>query len=180
VAYHTAFEYHGLANQVYYEVYAASDTRFRDFEHDGLVYRRVASPFNNGVETKADGARVTNLERTVIDGINSFDKAGGLEELLRCIELLPMLDHNKLTEYLQCYDKSVLYQKTGYILEHFKDVLKLPDEFFALCRSKITKSKRYLERDIQDKQVFNKDWALFVPEDLMSITQKGVYHDERL
>jgi predicted transcriptional regulator of viral defense system len=37
VAYHSAFEYHGLANQVYYEVYSASQSRFREFEHDGLT-----------------------------------------------------------------------------------------------------------------------------------------------
>jgi len=174
VACHSAFEYYGIVNQVYYEVYVASASRFREFEYGGLTYRRVLSPFENGVESKPDGVRVTDLERTVIDCINDFDMAGGLEELLRCMELIPFLDHQKLTEYLRCYDKVVLYQKVGYILEHFKEVLKLPEEFFVFCRSKVTKSKRYLQYNLRDKSyTFNKDWALYVPEDLMSITRKG-------
>jgi predicted transcriptional regulator of viral defense system len=174
VSCHTAFEYYGLANQVYYEVYAASASRFREFEFDGLTYHRVSSPFENGVESKPDGVRVTDLERTVIDGINVFDTVGGLEELLRCIELIPFLDHLKLTEYLQCYDKAVLYQKTGYILEHFKDVLKLPNEFFVSCQNMAAKSKRYLQYNLRDKSyTLNKNWALYVPHDLMSITRKG-------
>jgi len=180
VAYHSAFEFHGLANQVYYEVYVASAARFREFEYDGVVYRYVSSPFNNGIEVKSDGTRVTDLERTVIDGISNFDRVGGLEELLRCIELIPLLDHNKLMEYLHCYNKAGLYQRAGYILEHFKEALKLPDEFFATCRSKATKSKQYLERAVQDNQVFNKDWGLYVPEDLLAITRKGASYDERL
>jgi predicted transcriptional regulator of viral defense system len=82
VAYHSAFEYHGLANQVYYDVFVATQSRFREFEHDGITYRRVQSPYEDGIEAKADGVRVTDLERTVVDGIGNFEKSGGLEELL--------------------------------------------------------------------------------------------------
>jgi predicted transcriptional regulator of viral defense system len=179
ICYHTAFEYHGLANQVYYEVYVASRSRFRTFEYDGLTYRHVASPFEGGVESKADGTRVTDLERTVIDGINDFDKTGGLEELLRCIEMIPYLDDSKLIGYLLSYDKMFLYQKAGYILEHFKDTLKLTDDFFVTCRGKVPKSERYLYRNLlREPHVLNKSWALYVPEDLRAITKKGAYYAE--
>ena len=179
VSYHSAFEYHGVANQVHYEVCVTSQSRFRTFEHDGLIYRRMPSPFEDGVDTKADGVRVTNLERTVIDGINDFDKTGGVEELLRCIEMIPYLDSVKLINYLQCYDKVFLYQKVGYILEHFKDSLKLTDDFFEVCLSKVPISKRYLYMDIQrESHVLNKNWALYVPEDFQAITKKGAYFVE--
>jgi predicted transcriptional regulator of viral defense system len=178
---HSALEYYGLANQVYYEVYVASASRFREFGYDGLTYRQIPSPFENGVESKPDGVRVTDLERTVIDSINEFDKAGGLEELLRCVEMIPFLDHSKLAEYLECYNKAVLYQKTGYILEHFKAALKLPDEFFALCRSNVSKSKRYLQHNSRDESyALNKSWALYVPDDLMSVARKGAVSHEQL
>jgi len=179
VCYHSAFEYHGLANQVYYEVYAASRPRFRAFEHDGLTYRHVASPFEGGVEAKTNSARVTDLERTVIDGINDFDKVGGLEELLRCIGMIPYLDGFKLIGYLLGYDKVFLYQKAGYILEHFKGPLKLTDDFFSVCHSKVPKNKRYLNNSLQrDVLVFNKSWSLYVPEDLLAMTKKGEYYVE--
>lgn len=174
VCYHTAFEYHGLANQVYYEVHVASKSRFRTFEHGGLTYRHLASSFEEGVESKANGVRVTDLERTVIDGINNPEKAGGLEELLRCLEMIPYLDDLKLIDYLHGYDKVFLYQKAGYILEHFKDNLKLTNDFFASCRSKMPKKERYLYSGLmREPHKRHRKWALYVPVDLRAITRKG-------
>jgi predicted transcriptional regulator of viral defense system len=181
VSYHSAFEYQGLANQVYYEVFTASPSRFRIFEHGGITYRYVASPFCDGVDNKADGTRVTDLERTVIDGIDDFEKAGGLEELLRCIGMIPYLDGVKLLSYLSSYNKLFLYQKAGYILEHFKDSLKLADDFFTACQGKVPKNKRYLyDRIKHERRILNKSWALYVPDDLMALIKKGAYYGERV
>jgi predicted transcriptional regulator of viral defense system len=178
VAYHSAFEYHGLANQVYYEVYAASKSRFRTFEHDGLTYCHVPTSMDIGLDAK-NGVRVTDLERTVIDGINSFEKVGGLEELLLCIGMIPYLDSHKLIDYLNAYDTLFLYQKIGYILEHYQKTLKLPDSFFDACRGKITKSKRYLYGNLRrEPHIQNKGWALYVPVDLLAASRKGASHNE--
>ena len=175
---HSAFEYHGLANQVYYEVYAAAESRFREFEHGGITYRHLPSPSEDGVEAKTDGARVTDLERTVVDGINDYEKSGGFEELLRCIGMIAYLDPAKLTGYLRGYNKTILYQKAGYILEHYKDALKLPDSFFEDCRSKTPQSKRYLYSGLQrEPHTLSKGWALYVPEDLSALTRKGAFID---
>lgn len=179
VSCHSAFEYHGLANQVYYEVYVAAHSRFREFEHGSLTYRHIVSPFEYGVETKADGSRVTDLERTVIDGINDFEKSGGLEELLRCINMIPFLDSDKLVWYLENYKKTILYQKAGYILEHFKDTLKLSDVFFEVCQERVPQGKRYIYPGLQSEpRVLSKRWMLYVPEDLLALTRKGVFADE--
>ena len=43
VSHHTAMEYYGITDQVYYDVYVASETSFREFEFDGYTYRYVAS-----------------------------------------------------------------------------------------------------------------------------------------
>ena len=43
VSHHTAMEYYGIADQVYYDVYVSSETSFRDFSFDGYTYRFVAS-----------------------------------------------------------------------------------------------------------------------------------------
>jgi len=179
VCYHSAFEYHGLANQVYYEVYVAARSRFRGFEYNGITYTHVPQSIEAGVEIKADGARVTDLERTVVDGINDFDKSGGLEELLRSIGIIAYLDHEKLFKYLCAYDKVILYQKAGYILEHYKSALKLPDDFFNSLRCKVPRSKRYLYPGIRNQESkLNREWALYVPEDLLSLTRKGAFIDE--
>jgi len=56
----------------------------------------------------------------VLDSINDFEKIAGLEELLHCLELIPYINEEKLLEYLERYDKQFLYQKAGYVLNHFR------------------------------------------------------------
>lgn len=55
------------------------------------------------------GVRVTNIERTVLDGIHDLEKVTGLEELLRCLELVSAVDEGRLLSYLTVYGKQVLY-----------------------------------------------------------------------
>lgn len=175
ISHHSAFEYYGCANQVYYNVYVSSNTRFKNFEFNGLNYCYVMSRIDAGVEIKPDGTRVTDLERTIIDNINDFEKIGGLEEVSKCIEMIPYADESKLLFYLKCYGKQFLYQKAGYILEYFKDSLKLTDTFFNSCKEEISKSVRYLYQGIdKEKTIFNKRWQLLVPDRFFELMSEGV------
>ena len=178
VSHHAAFEYYGCANQVSYQVEVSSDTVFAPFEFAGVTYVYRGSRINDGVATQQDGVRVTDSERTVLDGIYDFEKIMGLEELLRCVALLPALKEDKLLLYLAAYGKQVLYQKTGYILEHFRDMWSLSDDFFTACETRIGKSKRYLYKpSAHEKMEYNRRWRLVVPNDLMKMTAKGVEYD---
>lgn len=76
VSHHSAFEYYGYANQVFYEIYVTTQNRFQSFEYDGVTYHRIASRYEASAELSGD-VRVTGLERTVIDSINDFEKIGG-------------------------------------------------------------------------------------------------------
>ena len=75
VSHHSAFEVYGYANQVFYEVYVTTKSRFKDFEYDGITYRRVAPKGNVQRET-VRGVQVTGIEQTVIDSINAVDIIG--------------------------------------------------------------------------------------------------------
>jgi len=177
VSYHSAFEYYGYANQVFYEVYVTTDRRFSDFTYDGIAYTRVSSHMDSGIITSNTGIRITDIERTVIDSIHAFEKIGGLEELLRCLTLVPALRADKLLIYLDEYGLANLYQKTGFILIQFSEQLGLPKSFFDYCRIKAPKTKKYLysEKDTLSKQfVLHEDWMLYAPEDLKDIISKGV------
>lgn len=174
ISHHTALEYYGCTNQVFYDVYVSSKTRFNTFEFNGLTYRYQMSRINDGVIKRPDSTRVTDLERTIIDSINDFEKIGGLEELLRSLEMVPYANETKLLYYLKSYGKQVLFQKTGYILEHFKEALKITDAFFETCEAKIFKSVRYLYRGLEkEKSIYNRRWRLIVPEKLLAITAEG-------
>ena len=169
VSHHSAFEYYGYANQVFYEVYVSGKGRFADFEYDNITYRYFAPRIEAGISLKDDGVRITDMERTILDGINDFEKIGGLEELLRCLELINYAKEDKLLLYLEAYDKQVLYQKTGYVLEHLKKQLRLSDGFFDVCKSKLKNSVRYLYKGIEhESNTFSKSWNLVVPQDLMN------------
>ncbi len=159
---------------MFYDVYVSSETKFNTFEFNGLTYRYQMSRINDGIVKKQDGTRVTDLERTVIDSINDFEKIGGLEELLRSLEMMPYTDETKLLCYLKSCGKQILFQKTGYILEHFKASLKITDTFFKACEAEISKSVRYLYRGLaKEKFIYNKKWRLFVPEQLLTLTSEG-------
>lgn len=172
VSYHSAFEVYGYSNQVFYETQVTSKTRFRNFEYDGVTYRRVAPRITGGV-TETTGIRVTTLERTVVDSINLFEKVGGLEELLRCLALIPTLDEGALEACLKEYESGFLYQKAGYILSHFADNLGLSEDFFTTCKAHLPKGKSYLSSE-HTGYIWHKEWQLYAPENLMHIIDKGV------
>ncbi|MCH4038890.1 MAG: transcriptional regulator [Lachnospiraceae bacterium] len=162
VSYHSAFEFYGYSNQVFYEMQVTSETRFRDFEYDGVTYRRITPRITGGI-AEINDTRVTTLERTVIDSINLFEKIGGLEELLRCLALIPALDESSLMACLAEYDSGFLYQKTGYILSAFAGSLGLSDRFFTMCQSHLPKGKSYLSNAHQGF-VWHGEWKLYAPK----------------
>lgn len=175
ISHHSAFEYYGLANQVFYEVYVSSETKFNTFEYDHVTYKYVASRMREGIiEAKnTTNVRITDLERTVIDSIRDYNKIGGFEELLRCLERIHYLDETKLLRYLEVYNTQGLYQRVGYFLQHYQKEMQLSNSFIDCCKEKIGKSRRYLLNDSNKRCVYNSEWKLMVPEDLFEITEQG-------
>lgn len=181
LTHHSAFEYYGYANQVFFEVYVSGGKRFAPFSFDEVTYRYAGARIEVGVELKAGGIRVTDLERTVLDSLADFEKLGGLEELLRSLHLVPYLSEEKMLEYLRLYNRQILYQKAGYILSHFKQELRLTEDFFNSCERNVKKSVRYLYHGIQhEPNLFDRRWQLFVPQSLMRSLSQGVQFDEGL
>lgn len=168
LSHHSAFEYYGLANQVFNEVYVSTETKFHHFEYDHVTYKYVASRMKEGVvEAKnTTGVRITDLERTVVDSIRDFNKIGGIEELLNCLEGIHYLDEKKLKRYLDHYDTQGLYQRVGYLLDHYRKEMQLSEDFINYCKSKIGKSRRYLVSEAKVNSLYNREWELMVPEGL--------------
>lgn len=176
ISHHSAFEYYGLANQVFNEVYASSDTRFKNFVYENISYRYVASRICEGISSAKNttGVKITDMERTVVDSIHDFNKIGGFEELTGCLENIHYLDEAKLLKYLEAYNNKSLYQRTGFILQHYKNEMQISADFFKKCKDRIGSSRRYLVNELTDNNIYNSEWQLMVPEDLFEITgQRG-------
>jgi len=116
--------------------------------------------------------RLTTLERTVVDSIADIDKIAGLEEILRCILLIPSLSPNELLSVLDKYQNGFLYQKCGLILETINDSFMLPNSFFEECQKRIPNAKRYLLKEGYEQRYYKK-WKLYAPADIQSYLQNG-------
>ncbi|MGL4483330.1 MAG: type IV toxin-antitoxin system AbiEi family antitoxin domain-containing protein [Anaerovoracaceae bacterium] len=165
VSHHTAFEYLGKANQVYYEVYVSSFERFMDFTFDGITYKFVLARIQDGIFSPklTTGIRITELERTVVDSINDMDKIAGLEEVINCISSISNIDFKKIRKYLDAYDFKILYKKVGYILSSVEAGYDVPLEFKNYCLNKGGDSKRYISSDNYLGELI-KEWNLIVPK----------------
>lgn len=162
VSYHSALEYHGLGHQVFYNIYVQSQTRFNDVDFDGIQYKYCKQNNMCGVinPTYNNMVRVTDLEKTLIDCCDRIDLAGGLEELLHCLEARPLVDERKMLEYLKCYNKDILYKKCGFVMEF--SGMSISQKFLEICLEHSRKSVSYLE-DSSDS-VFIAKWRLYVSD----------------
>ena len=174
LAYHAALEYHGLAHQIFYELYVSSKETFHNFDYEGISYVFCPMKSEVGVIRPATDSfvRVTDLERTILDCIDCIDLSGGLEELVQCFAIITYVNEHKLLDYLICFDKQFLYQKAGFILSYFQKEMKLSDDFFELCKSKVGKSTRYLT-DIRESEIYFKEWRLCAPQNILSFLEQG-------
>lgn len=172
ISHHSAFETFGYANQVFYDVYVETKSKFKDFEYDGIWYHHMTNNIHKDVVV--DGKlRVTGIEQTIVDSIKDFRKVAGLEEVIRCIMLVPGVKEDKILKALSMYNNMFLYQKCGYILEQLQDELGLSDNFFKSLRIPTVDSKRYLIKE-NGQNVWNPKWKLYVPVDFMHLINKGV------
>ena len=172
ITHHSAFEVFGYGNQVFYECYVATEKRFLDFEYDGVLYHRVEC--RPGTEVIQQGnIRVTSMEQTVVDSIRDFEKIAGLEEVIRCIMLIPGLDEQKILRCLARNKNGFLYQKCGYLFEKMSQEFQFSKAFFEKCEKYSSDAKRYLMKELQDN-VFHKRWKLYAPQSLEKLINKGV------
>lgn len=174
VSHHSAMEYYGISDQIFYEVYVSSKEKFQDFEFDGYMYHWVASKCDKGIENMeySGGVRVTDKERTVVDSIKDMDKIAGMEEVIVNIQNISRLDEKKLLAYLECYSNQFLYQKTGFLLKPYQQQLSISDQFFEICKEKIGLSKRYLTKDFHEGK-YDSTWRLIVPLGINILKNEG-------
>lgn len=170
ISHHSAFEFHGAAIRTSPDIYVSSENSFREFEFDGCRYHCMTTQDKFGImEQKA--VRVTDRERTVLDGIRDFDKVGGLKELLHCLERITNISEAKLAEYLERCQNRFLFQKAGYLLSYLPR-LELTEDFFEYCRQNKGKSSRYfVSKPGNERCVFLKEWNLCVPEELVRMME---------
>lgn len=172
LSHHSAFEFFGYANQVFNEIYISSESRFQDFEYNGYFYHRVMVKKDPVIDL-GNKIRSTSLEQTVIDSIEDFEKLTGIEEVLRCLALIPSLNEESMISILKKRNNGFLFQKCGFILETLNTELHLSEMFFKECQKNISGTNKFLMKGSKNN-LLNSKWNLYVPKSMDYITNKGV------
>lgn len=174
ISYHSALEYHGIAHQLFFNLYVSSYSRFNDFAFEDIHYYYCKSNLSEGIETPSmdSKVKVTNIERTVIDCLDRIDRAGGFEEFIHSLAMLTYLNETKLLDYLEVYNKAFLYKKTGFVLDFFRNELKLTTGFINLCHQKGAAHVKHLT-DVHESDTFYKEWNIYAPKNILSYLEQG-------
>lgn len=141
IAFHSALEYVGLANQTFRTTYYLSARPHRDVLFEKQTYHRVAPPrrlpkaiqMEMQVELASDGIRVTGRERALVDCLLQLEYSGGVTELDQSLAMFPSFDFARALDYLKVLRRPWLYARVGFLLDRQADRLffsgKWRDEF---------------------------------------------------
>lgn len=162
-SYHEALEYYGLATQSHVSSFMyIAHIRTYPIEFENVTYNSKANTCDLEIKDciEENGVRVVSLERAIVDSIDNFHLAGGLDEVEEALKACPKLNIDKVVVLLEHYNKNFLYQKIGYLFEKYYGDL-ISSSFYELCLSKIGNKKTYLDC-IPGKAVLIPKWHLLV------------------
>ncbi len=173
VAFHSALEFHGTANQVFQTVYYLSTRPRKDVVFEGITYQCVAPPrqlartrrLDFQVDVSSDNVRVTGRERSLVDCLLYLEHSGGVDELDRCLAMFPSFDFEVAFQYLKLLRRPWLYARLGYLLDRHADKLFFSGRWRDALLRRRPRGVAYLERK-QPGCRWVPTWNLMVPETL--------------
>lgn len=165
-SYHEALEYYGLATQSFVSHFTyLTHVYVEDVDFEENVYTSKKSTCDLEIidRMKQNNVRVVSLERAIIDSIDNPRYAGGLEEIEEALSICGDLNIDRIIKMLEYYNKSFLYQKTGYLFEKYFGN-RVPESFYQLCLSKSGNKIQYFEAKVGYSKLVLK-WKLMVPKE---------------
>jgi predicted transcriptional regulator of viral defense system len=172
LSYHTALELQGVAQSVFNTVYLSVPRQSKTFQYHGITYQFVTTFHSFGVEEKKVknvSIKVTDREKTVIDGLEKLKYVGGLEEYIKSVSSLPSVDAVKVLRYLRLLNKKILYAKVGWLLSRFTKQWSIDEDVLNNLRKQLSKRTFYLEEtNGKTNYRFDGKWNLMIPSNLES------------
>ena len=159
VSFNSAFAYYGYNNQVSNEITVSSKEQFRDFSFDYNYYHYKYTNSTKYVD-EVNGIRVSSIEKTIVDCIGSIKSYDDSEELMEVLSMLPMINGDKVLEYLKYVNKAILYSKVGLFLSFFKDDYNITDEMLDVLKKHGIKKTRDFTNEKHRLNKYYKEWKL--------------------
>ncbi|MFH1983423.1 MAG: transcriptional regulator [Pseudomonadota bacterium] len=174
VAYHGALQFHGKTYSIWRRVHYLTGRRTRPFSFRGMEFVPLRVPpalrslprWGGGVNTVSHAggkARVTTLERTLVDVLDKPDKCGGWEETWRSLEMVEFFDLDTVIAYATALGSSLTVAKVGFFLEQHRKALMVEDKHLATLAERAPKQPRYLDGTREAGRLLS-PWNLVVPQ----------------
>jgi len=174
----TAMDIHGMTTQPQLIVYTTTLKPRRSIIISGTEFRFIYSQkkYFFGLSehwiTKQEKVRVSNLERTVIDGLKQPEYCGGLTEVAKGLWIRHQnININQLTNYALRIGIGAVIRRLGFLLELYKIGTS---ENLELLSSHLTETYVLLDPFLPSEGKFLRKWRLRLnvsPEELLSVVR---------
>ena len=174
VAYHAALQFHDRAYSHWTRFHYFTRRRVRAFSYRGNEFLPVLaskavrnrSDFGGGIakQQHAGGTvRVTTLERTMVDVLDTPEKAGGWEELWRSLESVEFFDLDAVIDYVTALGSALTAARVGFFLEQHREMLMVEEDHLGRLARLGPNEPRYLDSRRRPGKFLSR-WNLVVPD----------------
>jgi predicted transcriptional regulator of viral defense system len=183
-AYHSALELLGISHSYWSmcTLYAAKIRRPISLNGTTVKFMKHPKAFRSIGECNLGTRKVERLgkvlsctgpERTLVEGFNRPELAGGLEEFLVSASGFPVLNLALLEKILQVYDIRQLWASVGWFLERFQQTFHVSEETLERMECNRPKSPQYLIRSRRGG-VLQSRWNLILPDEIEGFGESNV------
>ena len=164
ISHTSAMDIHQMVTQPQLVVYTTTTHSIRPRSVLGTEFRFVRCKLKNFFgamdhwATKTRKIRVSDLERTVIDGLSQSEYCGGFSEVAKGFWMRRQdMDVKKLVEYALMLDIGAVYRRLGYLLELFETE---EIDQLELLHKKLTATYALLDPTLPTEGKFISSWRL--------------------
>ena len=139
-----------------------------------LLAARKADYLTTTMDRQGVAVRVTAVERSLVDVLHRPELAGGVEEVLKSLELVRYLDPAKVADYVELLDNRSIASVSGWWLETRRAALGVTDEVLARLRARLPRSKHYALGAEPGHAVLVEPWRVLLPPQAVDAAFEGV------
>jgi predicted transcriptional regulator of viral defense system len=175
LAYHTAFDFHGISYSTPHQFTVLSQKDIRSFSFQQAKYIGLPHPQilikKNKIDFEVMTAerqglmiKVTSIERSLVDMLHRPLYAYGWEELWRSAYFISILNLDKIIEYANLLDNATTFAKLGFFLQEFKKQFSVDETSLMQLETKKPVGVHYLAQNKRNAGKLVKRWNLIVPD----------------
>ena len=165
ISHASAFELHQMVTQPHMDIYATTSKQIKEkISIQGMSFHFVTTKkqdlfgFKKHWVNKSESILVSDLERTIIDGLKLPEYCGGITEVAKGLWIKRKeLSTKKLIEYAEKIDSGVVYRRLGYLLELYK---MATEQEFTNLKKHLTASYLILDPTQIDEGKYLAKWRL--------------------